>query len=300
MRESARAWVMVAVVGLFVGCGGDDDGAVDADGRDAAAQDAGNQDAGNLDAGSQDAGSTPDANPEDADLADVFEALDAPGMDTGSEDTGPGTDSGPRPDAGPLCEGNTAGHCDVERCLSCPAGGPRNNHLCTRACRSDDDCTNRDNPHCNRPERGGEGICTPLDFTCRWGAICASPDTPIETPSGDRAIADLVVGDLVYTIDGDERVARPLVRVARTRVHEHRVRRLTLASGAVVEMSAGHPTVDGRQFADLRAGDVLGEEPILQVEEIPFEFAYTHDVLPDSSTGFYFTQGAAVGSTLAP
>lgn len=283
----------VFVLAVALACGGDDDGGADA-GRDAATADAATStDGGRGEDAAVDGSARDAAAGEDADIAD------APGPDEGVIDGGSDAGNQDAGDAGPRCEGNTFGTCEEEECLSCPAGGPLNNHLCTRACRSDDDCTHPDRPVCNQPPMGGrEGICAPRDFVCRWGAICASPDTPVETPSGPRAIADLVVGDLVYTIDAGERVARPVVEAARVRVHDHRVHRLTLANGAAVEMSAGHPTVDGRVFADLRAGDVLGEIPIERAEEIPYEFAYTHDVLPDSDTGFYFVNGAAVGSTL--
>jgi hypothetical protein len=33
------------------------------------------------------------------------------------------------------------------------------------------------------------------------GGICASPDTPIATPDGDKPIASLHAGDLVYSVD---------------------------------------------------------------------------------------------------
>jgi hypothetical protein len=51
------------------------------------------------------------------------------------------------------------------------------------------------------------GISLQVSSTDRWCvskcSVCASPDTPIATPSGERHIADLRVGDLVYTIEGD-------------------------------------------------------------------------------------------------
>jgi hypothetical protein len=68
----------------------------------------------------------------------------------------------------------------------------------------------------------------------------------------------------------------------------------------VLEISAGHPTADGRSFADLRAGADLGG---LHVENVvhaaPYTYSFTHDILPDSSSGAYFAAGALIGSTLA-
>jgi hypothetical protein len=69
--------------------------------------------------------------------------------------------------------------------------------------------------------------CTmPVGGTCPvgcTGCVCASPDTPIATPLGDRHIADLAVGDLVYTVDHDAIVAVPVLRVNRAPVHDHYV-----------------------------------------------------------------------------
>ena len=293
-----RIRVLGVVLMVAMGCG-DDDTTVDAAGVDASSgMDAPGMDALTVDAPTLDAPSV-DAPSVDAPSVDA-PSVDAPGEDAGSTDSG-SEDVGA--DAPERCEGFSPGVCpdDGTSCLSCPAGGPRSNHLCTTECRNDGDCPTLERPHCNRPTMGGGGmgICTARDFACAWGAVCASPDTPIATPDGERAIADLAVGDLIYTMEDDEIVVRPLVQIGRTRVHEHRVVRLVLETGTV-EMSAGHPTIDGRTFGDLAAGDWLGEVEILAIEEIPFAHPYTHDILPDSSTGAYFAQGAAVGSTLAP
>ena len=133
--------------------------------------------------------------------------------------------------------------------------------------------------------------CAPL---CK----CASPDTPIATPRGDRAIASLRVGDLVYSVNHDAIEAVPIARTERTLAEQHRVVRLTLASGAVLEISAGHPTADGRTFGDLRTGGLLDGQAIEQVEVVPYRHSHTYDVLPASDSGAYFAGGALIGSTL--
>src|SRR5262249_30238726 len=87
--------------------------------------------------------------------------------------------------------------------------------------------------------------------------ICAAPDTPIATPIGDRPIASLAVGDLVYSVDHDAIVGVPLLLVGRTPVASHRVMRLVLTGGAVLQMSPGHRTADGRSFGELTPGAPL-------------------------------------------
>ncbi len=148
-------------------------------------------------------------------------------------------------------------------------------------------------------------ICTtPNDQgTCPQGCaplcICASPDTPIATPQGNRPIASLRVGDLVYSIDRGAMRAVPILRTNRTPVSGHHVLRVTLSGGSSLEISAGHPTSDGRSFRDLRAGGFLDGVPITAIEEIAYQHDATYDILPDSDTGTYFAGGVLIGSTLA-
>jgi hypothetical protein len=131
--------------------------------------------------------------------------------------------------------------------------------------------------------------------------ICAAPDTPIATPQGERAIAELTPGDLVYSVGASGVVVVPIVQVGSTPVANHRVVHVELAGGTVLEISAGHPTADGRTFADLLAGGQLDPtHPILSAEMVEYAHARTYDILPGSSTGTYFAGGALIGSTLAP
>jgi hypothetical protein len=119
----------------------------------------------------------------------------------------------------------------------------------------------------------------------------------IATPQGDRPIAELDVGDLVYSIDGDAIVAVPILATKREPAQGHAVPRLSLKDGGVLEISAGHPTADGRFFADLRPGDHLGQAQVEAVVTVPYRYAFTHDILPASSTHAYFAGGALIGST---
>jgi hypothetical protein len=278
--------LLLAVLGL-VGCGdgtGDTDAGPTTDGG------------GGMDAASDDAGMGVDSGPADA----------GPGVDAGPGDDGGSTDdAGPGVDAGPVCGGNLPGSCAATpgtTCLSCPAGGPAEHYLCTTACTSDAQCTDAARPRCNRPSGGpgvgGAGICTPDTFACAWGAVCASPDTAIDTPKGERPIAELVPGDLVLTQHQGALVARPLVAVHRTAVQGHAVVRLVLASGRILEISGGHPTADGRLFSDLAPGDALDGVAIRAVSSVPYAHPFTHDILPDSNTGTYVAGGVLIGSTL--
>ena len=145
--------------------------------------------------------------------------------------------------------------------------------------------------------------CAPpsSDGTCAkgcLGCVCASPDTPIATPMGERMIADLVAGDLVYTVRGQAVVVAPILRVNKIAAHDHHVVRVTLDSGRVLEISPRHPTAEGRTFADLRPGDRLDGARVVEATLIPYTHSFTHDILPDSDTGTYFAGGVLIGSTL--
>jgi hypothetical protein len=147
-------------------------------------------------------------------------------------------------------------------------------------------------------------VCTqPMNGTCPpgcTGCVCASPDTPIATPGGDRPIADLAAGDLVYSVDHGAVVAVPVLRANRTPVRDHHVVRVRLAGGAVLEVSPRHPTADGRTFGDLRAGDALDGLAITSAELVPYGHPFTYDILPASETHTYYAAGALIGTTLAP
>lgn len=192
----------------------------------------------------------------------------------------------------------TGGACVPRPCTTtCPAG----TICCDGACCSAGQiCCDPQGPIDRGP------VCTAPDArgTCPQGCaplcICASPDTPIATPGGDRPIASLRVGDLVYSVDHAGVKVVPIALTHRTPVSHHQVVRVTLASGAVLEISAGHPTADGRTFADLRAEGVLDHTAIKAVERVPYTHAYTYDILPDSESGAYFAGGVLIGSTLKP
>jgi hypothetical protein len=128
--------------------------------------------------------------------------------------------------------------------------------------------------------------------------ICASPDTLIATPAGDRPIASLRVGDLVYSVHQHAVVPVPVLRATRTRVSHHQVVHLRAANGAVLDISPGHPTADGRTFGDLAPDDTLDGVSVESTRLVPYRHSYTYDILPASDTGTYYASGLLIGSTL--
>lgn len=141
------------------------------------------------------------------------------------------------------------------------------------------------------------------DGTWQWRRgicpICAAPNTPIETPDGPRALASIRAGELVYSVNDGAIVAVPVLSVAHTPVSSHQVMRVKLSNGAVLEISAGHPTADGHTFGDLHPGSLLDEQhKVVSATKIPYEHDATYDLLPASDTGTYFAAGAQIGSSL--
>jgi hypothetical protein len=139
-----------------------------------------------------------------------------------------------------------------------------------------------------------EGTCPRGCPSC----VCASPDTPIATPIGERAIASLRVGDRVLSVHHGRVVAVPILEIHQEPVRNHRVVRVELTSGAVLEISAPHPTADGRTFGELRTDDTLGGVRIERVTVVPYSHLFTYDILPASDSGTYFAGGVLIGSTL--
>jgi hypothetical protein len=203
---------------------------------------------------------------------------------------------------GTLCGGNTPfcnnGTCGTPPCTTGGCGGGVT--CCGSACCPPGDLC------CDVPGPVGNflGCHTPTTTgTCPTGCtgcVCASPDTPIATPSGERPIASLGEGDWVFSVHQGRVRAVPLLRVHRVRAEHHRVVEARLATGASLRISPAHPTADGRTFQELRSGDFLDGVAIRGVSLIPYTHDYTHDILPDSDSGAYFASGVLVGSTLRP
>lgn len=199
------------------------------------------------------------------------------------------------PDSAPLCYN---GGCTVPSCtpiVPCASGDVCCGSSCcangTICCESQGQLTVI--VSCADPSQFN-GTCPPLAVQ----AVCASPDTALATPSGSRAIATLRVGDHVFSVDHGHIVDVPIIAVHRRAARHHSVIHVELESGSVLEISAPHPTADGRTFGDLRAGDMLSGERIRSVAVVPYTSAYTYDILPASDSGTYFAGGVLIGSTL--
>jgi hypothetical protein len=200
---------------------------------------------------------------------------------------------------GEACDGSFPicldGNCSIPVCLG-PDCGPARGCCENTCCAIGELC-------CKIPGGpDGPPRCTaPVDGTCPMGCPmcpCASPGTPVATPSGERPIAELRAGDLVYSVHGDAIVAVPIERVSKNPVAGHYVLRIRLETGATLEVSAMHPTADGRTLALATPGSELGGVKVVTVDEVPYQHAFTYDILPASDTGTYFAAGALIGSTL--
>ena len=146
---------------------------------------------------------------------------------------------------------------------------------------------------------GGTGPCSGCDHGHCDATKCAAPTTPIDTPTGPRAISELRVGDLVWsTDDRGRRVVAALARVISIPVTHHHVVHIVLDDGSELLLSPQHPTASGTPVGDLQAGDALPPRRIVRVEVVPYPFGATYDILPATASGTYFSDGVALGSTL--
>lgn len=102
----------------------------------------------------------------------------------------------------------------------------------------------------------------------------------------------------MLSVDHGRVVAVPISEAHRTPARNHHVVRVELESGSVLEISAPHPTADGRSFGDLREDDALGGVRIRHVTVVEYTHAFTYDILPASDSGTYFAGGVLIGSTL--
>lgn len=131
--------------------------------------------------------------------------------------------------------------------------------------------------------------------------ICLPETAQIATPTGDRAVAELAVGDPIWTLDAEgQRVAGRVEYVGSTPIFGgHTMVQMTLADGRVVAASAGHPDLEGRALAEIPRGATLSGSTIVAIEPVPYTGARTHDVLPSGPTGVYWAEGVALQSSFA-
>jgi hypothetical protein len=141
----------------------------------------------------------------------------------------------------------------------------------------------------------------PVSFPGPGGCpICLAAQDWIATPAGRIPVTELHAGMTVWSLDGQgRRVAVAVLRVAHTPAPlGHRVVRLRLEDGRQVEVSPGHPTIDGRTVGTLRAGDRFDGSLVASADLVAYA-GDTWDLLPAGATHAYWADGILLGSTLA-
>jgi hypothetical protein len=130
--------------------------------------------------------------------------------------------------------------------------------------------------------------------------ICLAAGTLIDTPRGAVRVEDLKVGDPVWTEDDTgRRLIGSILQTGHVRVPAtHQMIHVMLSDGRELWASPGHPTSEGWQLGNLKAGEFLDGARITQAERVPYGQGYTFDILPSGGTGFYWANGILMGSTL--
>ena len=131
--------------------------------------------------------------------------------------------------------------------------------------------------------------------------MCLAENTLIDTPSGAIPVQQLQKGMAVWTADAfGARVSATIVETAKTTAPPtHQVIHLVLNDGRELFVSPGHPTADGRIVGDLSVGETIHGGRVIVTELIPYQKAFTYDILPAGDTGFYWANGILIGSTLS-
>jgi hypothetical protein len=127
------------------------------------------------------------------------------------------------------------------------------------------------------------GCFEPVNGTCPTGCAncnCAAPTTPIATPVGDRPIADLKVGDLVYSIDPDRWPCPDQVGAPTARHRQSPRRRAEARARRDVEDQSAPSDADGRIFADLAPGDLVDGVRVIGARLVDYDQPFTYDILP--------------------
>jgi hypothetical protein len=130
--------------------------------------------------------------------------------------------------------------------------------------------------------------------------ICLEAGTRIATPGGDRPVALIAPGDIVWTTDTTgHRVATPVERVVRRATPgPHLMLRLALSDGRVLVAAGAHPAADGSYLRQLHTGQLYDGATIASIGWTPSTAPATYDILPVGPTGTYWANGILVGSTL--
>jgi len=245
--------------------------------------------------GSTDGTTTREGAPESGEASDSSAQSDGSTRSDGKAD-GAGMDAGGRgaTACGPSGLVCTAGDVCMDLFIN-GNGGSSHTYSCVA-----NPCDSSSDPQCYCQLCLGGDQCQPSSYTvvCTRAAVCASWDTPIATADGDRPIDSLRPGDLVYSADRGSLRLVPVLRVSQTAVRKHHLIEVSLANGAVLRMSAGHPTADGRLFGTLRRGETLDGLTILSSKEITYSGSSTYDIFLASDTHSYIAAGVLVGTSM--
>jgi hypothetical protein len=112
-------------------------------------------------------------------------------------------------------------------------------------------------------------------------------------------VEDLKEGDAIWTMDeAGRRVPASILRTGHMIVPAgHQMVHVTLSDGRELWASPGHPTSDGRTLGEVQRGNTLDGASIVSLEQVPYQEAYTYDILPAGATGLYWANGILMGST---
>src|SRR5690606_12547487 len=161
-----------------------------------------------------------------------------------------------------------------------PGACGENEQMCLSG---DDECILAQGPLNNGICRGGDGTC----FYCE----CTAADTPVASPTGDRAIAELRPGDLVYSVQDQQIRAVHSLRTNRVQGDTRRTLRARFDSGSVIEMSPPQPTGGQVRIASLSLGQERAGECVVGIASVPYRQPSTYDILPASDSGSCFADG---------
>jgi hypothetical protein len=144
---------------------------------------------------------------------------------------------------------------------------------------------------------GGLAAAGALGLGGAAAAYCVAPETRILTPRGEIAIAELQVGDSVFTLHEGAMLAVPIASQSRRpRRSGEMLVRLSFDDGRALTLTREHPLHDGRRADALVTGTLLGGRRVVRVAFID-DGAWLYDIVPASASAAYIAEGVALRSS---
>lgn len=142
-------------------------------------------------------------------------------------------------------------------------------------------------------DRAGDGTCGGCTRRCLPATAL------IATPRGDREIASLAIGELVWTTNASgARAAAPIEALRSLPIEGlHELLVVTLEDGRRIRASAGHPTAVGLRLDALQLGDRVDGARVTDIARESYLGAATWDLRPAGGTT-YWADGVLLGTTL--